>query len=180
MKPIRPSRKLCGAIVTLAALFAAPCLAQKLETSVQEISCSKSNDLLSGYQPRYRALREFKDPGTHQDWLLIRDLNQATGPALLVRESPHSCASFTLEKVIRGSEFQLQVRPMPVIHTGDQIIILEHTTLSDAALEATALEAAAPGDALLVRIKFGGLTVRAIAAAPGRATLGSITKEWRP
>ena len=98
MKAISPSRNLCRVVVALAAVFALPCLAQKLETSMQEIGCSRSNELHSGYEPRYRALREFKDPGTHQDWLLIRDQNRATGPALLVRESPHSaCAFLTLE-----------------------------------------------------------------------------------
>ncbi len=144
MKAISPSRNLCRVVVALAAVFALPCLAQKLETSMQEIGCSRSNDLHSGYEPRYRALREFKDPGTHQDWLLIRDQNRATGPALLVRESPLSaCAFLTLDKSIRGAEFQLRVRSIPVIHAGDHIVLLEHTTVSDAALEATALEAAA-------------------------------------
>ena len=75
---------------------------------------------------------------------------------------------------------QMRVRTLPVIHAGDQIILSEHTINSDAELEATALDTAAAGDSLRVLIKFGGHTVRAIAATPGHATRGLEASERRP
>jgi hypothetical protein len=177
MEPVHAIRAFC----CLMTLFAIPCLPQKVDASRQQAGCSNGVDTQSRFEAGYRALRELEDPATHQHWLLIRDRNRATGPALFVKQGPHSaCAFLTLEEDIRRPEFQLPVRSMPVIRAGDQILLLEHTTVSDAELEATALEAAAAGAALRVRIKFGGLTVRAIAVAPGQATLVHDAKEWRP
>jgi hypothetical protein len=181
MKPAHPSRVLYPVVVILTTVFALPCLPQKLDAGTQEVGCLSGLGAQSGYAAGYRALREVADLGTHQHWLLIQDLTRATGPALFMKQPQHSaCAFLTLGKMNFGSALGARVRSIPVIHAGDRIILCEHTILSDAELEATALEAAAVGESLRVRIKFGGLTVRAIAAAPGRATLVPEASERRP
>ena len=181
MKPANPYRIFYWMVASLVASFALHCVPQDLGEGMQKVGCSSGVGVPSAPEARYRALRELEDPGAHQYWLLIRDRNRAAGPALLVKEPAHSaCAFFTLGKMDRGPAIGQPVRSLPVIHAGDPIILFEHTTVSDTELEATALEQAAVGDSLRVHIKFGGFTVRAIAAAPGRATLGSMAKAWRP
>jgi hypothetical protein len=171
----------CWAVISLVALFALPCMPQKLDASRQQAVCLDDLDIQSGNEARYRALREFEDPATHQHWLLIRDRSRATGPALFVKQWPHStCVPFDLGKVNSGLALRARVHSVPVIHPGDQIVLIEHTIVSDAELEATALGEAAVGDSLLVRIKYGGLTVRAIAAARSTATLGFDARERQP
>jgi flagella basal body P-ring formation protein FlgA len=59
----------------------------------------------------------------------------------------------------------------PVIHAGDRVIVEENSPVVEARLEAVALGPAALGSALEVRLKIGGLVVRAIARGPGRAAL---------
>lgn len=166
--------------VFLAALFALPCISQNLESGAQVTGCLKGLETQSGYEARYRALREFEDPGTHQHWLLMRDQNRASGPALLVKVQHAECALLTDGKMNPEASPRLQVRPILAIHPGDRLTLLEHTSVVDAELEATALQSAAVGDLLTVRLNFGGLTVRAIASAPGYATVGTKVPERMP
>ena len=62
-----------------------------------------------------------------------------------------------------------EARFHPVIHAGDRLTVEEHTAVADAALEARALNPAARGSALEVRLAIGGRVVRAVALGPGRA-----------
>jgi flagella basal body P-ring formation protein FlgA len=58
---------------------------------------------------------------------------------------------------------------IPVIRSGDRLIVEEHTARVDAVLEARAMNPAAVGGALDVRLTIGGVVVRAVALGPGRA-----------
>lgn len=127
----------------------------------------------------YRAIRSFEDPGTHQHWLLLRNLSRPAAPAVLVERSlDSSCAGSSLEKSDQRS-LSGQRYSLPVIQAGDYIVVSEHTRITDAELEATALNPAAIGESLSVRLKFGGRAVNAIATAPGRATLSEAGNEVR-
>lgn len=135
----------------------------------QPAACSTLINPLSSVPTRYRAVRAIEDRGTRQQWLLLKDLSHPTTPGLLVRALRYrsrlqptefdSCSSGSVKRFF-----------LPVIHVGDPIIVSEHTPVSDGQLEATALEAAAEGEPLKVRLKIGGQILRAIASAPGRAT----------
>jgi hypothetical protein len=58
---------------------------------------------------------------------------------------------------------------IPVIHSGDRLIVEEDTRRVQMRLEAVALGQAASGASLNVRLAFRGNVVRAIALGPGRA-----------
>lgn len=171
MKPLDPSR-LPIIVVILTAILSLPSQPQSLDRAAQQVVCHGNRDLRSDSETRYHALREIEDPSTHERWLLIRDLHHSAGPALLVRQSQISGCTFLASGTMNsGSGFEVRMRPLPVIHAGDRVILSEHTKISDAELEATALEPAALGDLVRVRLKFSGFTLLAIAAAQGRATL---------
>ena len=166
-------------LVYLAPLIAAcalPLLAQKLEGP--KGGCSSNPSVQPRERARYRALREFDDPATLQHWILIRDVERAAGPALLVKDSQHfGCEFIAVGKGNSPAAVQERFSTLPIIHAGDRIILSEHGINFDAELEATALDAAAAGDSLRVRIKFGGRTVRAIAVARGHASRGAGSNE---
>ena len=167
--------------VTLAAITAMPALSQKLGVIPPSADCSSDVNFSPALNTRYRALREIEDPSTHQRWLLIRDRERAAGPALFVKGLHCApCAFFASGTINCGSSYQPPVRHVPVMHAGDRVILSEHPEVSDAELESTALEPAAPGDALRVRLRFGGFTARAIATASGHATLSPAARTRRP
>jgi flagella basal body P-ring formation protein FlgA len=58
-----------------------------------------------------------------------------------------------------------------VIHSGDLLLLEQHTAVLDAKLEATALEPAILGEVLKVRLKVTGKVVLAVATGTGRANL---------
>jgi hypothetical protein len=66
--------------------------------------------------------------------------------------------------------------PAPILHSGDRLIVDEHTAVVDAQLEAVAMGPAAAGGSLNVRLAIGGRVVRAVATAPGRAVLQEETR----
>ena len=57
-----------------------------------------------------------------------------------------------------------------MIHTGDALMVEEHTAVVDARLEAVALEPAVMGARFKARLKIGGKVVRVVAVSPGRAS----------
>ncbi|WP_348261388.1 hypothetical protein P8935_16480 [Telmatobacter sp. DSM 110680] len=164
----------------LAPIFGLLYTPQRVDAATLRSNCPDDPYVRSDSRSRYHALRELEDPGTHQRWLLVRDMDRATGPALFVRESRHSECAFFAAKEMNVTPLRGQLSSLPVIHAGDQIILSEHGINSDAELEATALDTGAAGDSLRVRIKFGGRTVRAIAATRGHATRGVEASEIRP
>jgi len=114
-------------------------------------------------------VREIDDPHTGDRWLLVRNELVPGGPGRLVLVTAHrnEYGGATL----RAAEQTREAQSLPVIRTGDRLIIEEHTARVDAVLEARALNPAAAGASLDVRLTIGGNVVRAIAMGPGRATL---------
>jgi flagella basal body P-ring formation protein FlgA len=115
-------------------------------------------------------VREIDDPNTGDYWLLVRNDQIPGGPGRLVLAAAHRNASdgaaLPAARLSAGeAEF------LPVIRTGDRLIVEEHTARVDAVLEARALNPAAPGAMFDVRLRIGGRVVRAVALGPGRATL---------
>jgi hypothetical protein len=114
-------------------------------------------------------VREIDDPHTGDRWLLVRNDQVPGGPGRLVLVAAHRNRS---AGAALGAESQTGTTQfLPVIRAGDRLIVEEHTTRVDAVLEARALNPAAPGSALEVRLTIGGNVVRAVALGPGRAAL---------
>ncbi len=83
--------------------------------------------------------------------------------------------SFVLQVSLEDFEWRSptanQKLSLPVIRPGDSVILSEDSPVSHALLEAIALQSAATGQVLTVRLKLGGHLLRAIATAPGCALL---------
>ncbi len=112
-------------------------------------------------------VREIDDPNTGARWLLMRNDQHPSGPGRLVlaaggRNRPAISASMAAGQ---GSE----VRVLPVIRTGDRLVVEEHTPVVDAVLDAQALNPAMRGETFNVRLTIGGKVMRAVALGPGRA-----------
>jgi len=114
-------------------------------------------------------VREIDDPHTGDRWLLVRNELIPGGPGRLVLVGAHGNASGGA--ALRTAEQTGEAQFLPVIRIGDRLIVEEHTARVDAVLEARALNPAAAGASLDVRLAIGGNVVRAVALGPGRATL---------
>jgi len=170
----------------VATVFAIPSWSQHRNTTItrQTPACVAVTEAVADFARRYHAIRFIEDPGTHQRWLLLQDVSCPAGPALFIeRPRKLSRGRFISQEGDSDSPLPVLKPSIPIIHPGDRIIVSEHTTVSEAKLEATALKAAAVGDDLTVRMKVGGRAVRAIATAPGHAALmetTTTTGEERP
>jgi hypothetical protein len=145
-------------------------------------------------------VREIDDPHTGARWLLARDSIHPGGPGRMILVFEPRGHEFN--SVVNGVgnkapvEARSQTRigtqsepgplqpesapPQPVIRAGDRLIVEENTAVVDSRLEAVALNQAAIGSPLNVRLGIGGRVVRAVAVAPGRATFLAETDEARP
>jgi len=119
-------------------------------------------------------VRQIFDQSSGDRWILQRDETGSPGPGRMVlmtsparpmdsggreRASSH--------KRREGNSTAL----VPIIHTGERLIVEEYTAKIEAWLEGVALGQATTGAVLAVRLKMGGRTVMAIAQAPGRAVI---------
>jgi hypothetical protein len=120
----------------------------------------------SGVLREQEVFREIDDPHSGERWLLLRDLNHPGGPGRLVLAAQQTAASSRETK-----DNLLPSKSLLVIRAGDALIVEEHTAVLDARLEGTAINSAAKGAQLKVRLRIGGKVVRAVALAPGRALL---------
>jgi hypothetical protein len=118
-------------------------------------------------------VREIDDPHTWDRWLLMRNDQYPGGPGRLVLVAAHRNAAGGATPRAAAPAGDAQI--LPVIRTGDRLILEEHTARVDAVLEARAMNPAAPGALLEVRLAIGGNVVRAVALGPGRAALQSET-----
>jgi len=118
--------------------------------------------------------REIDDPHTGDRWLLMRNDQVPGGPGRLVLVAAHRNAAGGAAPRAAGPTGDAQI--LPVIRAGDRLILEEHTARVDAVLEARAMNPAAPGASLDVRLTIGGSVVRAIALGPGRAALQTETR----
>ena len=114
-------------------------------------------------------VREIDDPHTGERWLLRRNDQVPGGPGRLVLVAAHRSAAGGATPRAAGMTGDAQI--LPVIRAGDRLIVEEHTARVDAVLEARAMNPAATGASLDVRLTIGGSVVRAIAVGPGRAAL---------
>ena len=120
-------------------------------------------------------VREIDDPHTGIRWLLIRNDANPGGPGRFTL--------ITAGQAPAGGNTQPEnhatpLRFQPVIHSGDRLIVEEHTAVADARLQARALNSAALGSVFPVRLAIGGRVVRAVALGPGRAALKPETGVW--
>jgi hypothetical protein len=118
-------------------------------------------------EPAAEVLRQIEDPSTLDIWLLMRDPSRPAGPGrlVLVRQGMNT------EKAIPGGPAQsLSAPERPVIHTGDALMVEEHTAVADVRLEAVALEPALKNAQFKARLKIGGQVVRVVAISSGRAS----------
>jgi len=133
-------------------------------------------------------VREIDDLNTGGRWLLVRDGAHPGGPGHLVlvgtlefgKPRTGSSQSLARQKEIGmpldSKTMQQQATvPLPVVRTGDRLIVEEHSAVVDARLEAVALGPAAAGASLNVRLEIGGKVLRAVALEPGRAALAPET-----
>jgi hypothetical protein len=118
-------------------------------------------------EPDGQVLRQIEDPSTGDLWLLLRDRSRPAGPGRLVLARQR----MNTQRAISGGPAQpLSRGERPVIHTGDALMVEEHTAVVDARLEAVALEPAAKGAHFKARLKIGGKVVRVVAVSQGRAS----------
>ena len=121
-------------------------------------------------------LREIDDPNTGARWLLLRDNANPAGPGRLVLVGD---IEGNLASVLTGEAEQSGAAARPVIHTGDTLVVEEHSRIFDARLEAVALGSAIAGSEFRAQLKIGGKVVRAVAIAAGRAVLAADSKAER-
>jgi hypothetical protein len=115
-------------------------------------------------------VREIDDPQTGARWLLMRDSSHPGGPGRMVLLAADRRGSGKAPgRAATGGAGGKDARFHPVIRSGDRLIVEEHTAVVDAVLEARALNPAAQGSALNVRLTIGGKVVRAVAMGAGRA-----------
>jgi hypothetical protein len=158
------------------ALFIIPVFsgrAEQNDPANQRVPVACFKDFETVYGTRYRAVRILDDPGTGRRWLLVQQVARPEAPALLPQmPDNHSCSKLPLEGSEGRSPTTANQNPARrVIHPGDFVILSEYTPVSDALLEAIALQPAAIGQALTVRLKSGGHLLRAVATSPGHATV---------
>jgi len=119
--------------------------------------------------PGGEALREIEDPFTGNRWLLLRDPNRPAGPGRLVLTRQGNSSQTRRGD---GAAPTLSSSAGPLIHTGDALVVEEHTSVADTRLEAVALGPATKGAYFKARLKIGGRVARVMAIAPGRAIFG--------
>jgi len=111
--------------------------------------------------------REIDDPHNGARWLLLIDPHHSGGPGRLVLADTVLNKFLLSKSVVQRTETPLP----PVIHRGDRLILEEHSPVLDGRLDAIALNPAAVGGRLLVRLVIGGQVVRALAVGPGSVSL---------
>lgn len=115
--------------------------------------------------------REIDDPFTGARWFLLKDSNHPGGPGRLVLASESGGVSgISPSRRIEAGPRLKAAAPIPVIHTGDRLIVEEHNAVLDERLEAVALGPAAMGSSLGVRLQIGSKVFSAVALGPGRVT----------
>ena len=108
--------------------------------------------------------REIDDPHLGNRWFLVRNPSHPGGPGLLIPAAPGQVAAPARKKSA----------VLPVIRTGERLVVEENTALVEVRLEAVALSPAQPGSTFNLRLVAGGKVVRAVALGPGRAAFAAV------
>ena len=182
------ARSRLGVALELGALIWTACWmqAQTQANGRAQVMVSSGGLLAEGSstQPRGELYREIDDPHTGDRWLLLRNEEFPGGPGRLVRVRAGQSAASGADEPI-GVPRQLDqpagqaAQLLPVIRSGDRVVVEEHTAVVDVVLEARALAPAAAGAVFVARLAIGGRVVRVVALGPGRAAFQP-EKEARP
>jgi len=113
-------------------------------------------------------IREIDDPRNGDRWILTRDLSHPAGPGRLVL--------LASVRILTRQAVPEEEALAPVIHSGDRVIVEEHTAMVDARLEAVAMGPAVAGSPVNVRLSIGGRVLQAEAIGPGRAVFQEETR----
>jgi hypothetical protein len=118
-------------------------------------------------------LREIDDPATGGRWLLLRNAERPAGPGRLIQVTNAAWGSEGRSQGPGGGvpRDRNGRSAKIVIRAGDALTLEQHTPLLDAQFEATALEPAAAGETLKVRLKVSGKVVVVVAKEAGKAEL---------
>jgi len=156
--------------IGVVALVTASMAAAQVGAAPRDQILISSGGLASLQRPAQEEIvREIDDPYTGDRWLLMRNGQFPGGPGRLVMATAHrNAAGGASGGVTRQPD---EARLIPVIRVGDRLIVEEHTAVVDAVLEARALNPAAVGAPLDVRLTIGGNVVRVVALGSGRAAL---------
>jgi len=116
----------------------------------------------SGLQvPAGDVVREIDDPSNGDRWLLVPNSRHPAGPGLLLLAST--------VKLLRHQTAAVADLAVPVVRTGDRVVVEENTPIVEARLEAVAMSPAMAGAPFNARLSIGGRVIRAVASGPGRA-----------
>ena len=125
-----------------------------------------------GNEAQAHAVRIIEDFAIHRRWVLTRNSFRPAAPAgLSLLPAGTTCGFIGVENQSDLKQKKFQRRRNPIIRAGDKLILLEQNPILDARFEAVALDSADADEMLMVRLKIGGGTVRALATAPGEASL---------
>ena len=117
----------------------------------------------------YRTMRIVDDPGTGTKWVIERDLRHPSGPGKMVVVSGEGFSGAP-----RGEHQEnqnSQILPVPIIHSGDFVLVIEKGNVLDASFEGVAVSSARSGESVSVRLKIGGHTLEGVAIEPGKVRL---------
>jgi len=114
---------------------------------------------------------EIDDPHTGGCWLLERDPSHPAGPGRLVLTSVGQ--TIFPRPTHPGSKREPD---LPVLRSGDRVVVEEHSAVADARLDAVAMGPALAGAWFQARLAIGGHIVKAVAVGPGRALVGEATR----
>lgn len=180
-----------GLLLLAALAAAASALGQSNRRLLMKVSAPlnrTASGVLEG-QPGGEVVREIDDPHNGDRWLLFRDNENPGGPGRLVRVQAGFAGRYLTADaavvprrlevtpaevsggvpVASGPAAGIPDAPLPVIRTGDHLMLEENTAVVEAHLEAVAMGPALAGSPFSVRLKIGGKVVRAVALGPGRA-----------
>jgi hypothetical protein len=171
--------------LTLVALSAcAGALGQSMTEAVSSLGdvASRPGTNPITMQATGEVVREIDDPHSGARWFLMRDPSHPGGPgrmALAVRPGVQALNNSRSNPRIGTQNdlrhYRLRNAPaQPAIRAGDSLVVEENTAVVETRLEAVALNPAAIGSPLNVRLAIGGKVVRAVAVAPGRAAFEAV------
>ena len=118
-----------------------------------------------------QAVRAIEDRSLRECWMLLRNSRQPGAPGWFVAKRGMGCEAQTPGKTTAD------LRLPTVVHGGDRIIVEQNTPKIHAEFDAVALMPAASGEVFEARLKANGHIVRAVAQAPGQATLAGLPQE---
>ncbi len=171
------SHSLAGVVMAFIALSGN---GERLAPENQNAAARCLQSLGINYETGYRAMRIIDDHGTDRSWLMVQQSAHPEAPALLLQiRDNRSCAGLSIKGSERRPPTADQKQHPPVIRPGDSVVLSENSSIAEGRLEAIALEPAAAGKVLTVRLRLGGSLLHAVATGHGTARLVERNEVWR-